>query len=362
MGSGTLVRGAIMAISIALLTAACTVGPGLSSQPDATDAAIPSPPAASGPVTADCPNFVEVVETGPLPTEITEFGPIPMAQNRLQNDIEAAVAYGAQHPQEFASVRFENAPRVRIVIGFTDQVDVHCAALRALFEFPDEFEIIVQPKTARDLEAIQGEIGVLGGSKLRYVGIGAGTIDAGFRADGEAIAEEVWTKYGDLVRIQVGLQPYPRGSGPSGDCAARLGPVVTDTALTATLSLHSAVVRSGEDFDATASVTNSGSSPIDFESGEPMTAFIYRSGTDQIVGAYDGGIGGVGLGKTLAPGESIDVNVLGGTASCLAELGYALPPGTYDVRAAIDQYEHPPAGGVIITYLLTAPVSLTVIP
>ena len=93
-----------------------------------------------------------------------------------------------------------------------------------------------------------------------------------------------------------------------------------------------------------------------------MTALIYRTGTDQVVGAFDGGIRGVGLGGTLAPGESIDVSVFGGTASCLAELGYALPPGTYDVRAAIDQYDRLPQGEMIVRHLLTAPVPLTVTP
>ena len=54
--------------------------------------------------------------------------------------------------------------------------------------------------------------------------------------------------------------------------------------------------------------------------------------------------------------------LFGGTASCLAELGYALPPGMYDVRAAIDQYDRPPQGDMIVRYLLTAPVPLTVTP
>ena len=81
-----------------------------------------------------CPNYVDVVETGPLPPDAGENGPVPQNQQRLANDIEAAIAYGADHADEFASVRFENAPRVRIVIGFTDHIDEHCAALRALFE------------------------------------------------------------------------------------------------------------------------------------------------------------------------------------------------------------------------------------
>jgi hypothetical protein len=39
------------------------------------------------------------------------------------------------------------------------------------------------------------------------------------------------------------------------------------------------------------------------------------------------------VGADLAPGEQISVNVVVGTASCDISRGYALPPGTYDVRA-----------------------------
>ncbi len=303
-----------------------------------------------------------MVATGPPPPDAGENGPVPQAQGRLGNDIESAVAYGAAHPDEFASVRFENAPRVRIVIGFTDHIDVHCAALRGLFEYPDEFEIIQQPTTARDVEQIQQEIIVLAGPKLRSAGIGAGTIDIALRADGEPIAEQIRAKYGDLVKIQIGLQPYPPGRAPAPDCTNLPGPFVIGSPFAATLELENASVRSGEDFKATATVTNKTDAPAEFESGQPMTAYIYRAGTDQLVGAYDGGIDGVGAGGTLVPGATIDVEVVGGTASCLADLGYALPPGDYDVRAAIDQYERPAAGGVIVRYLLSAPATLTVTP
>ena len=308
-----------------------------------------------------CPNYVDVVETGPPPPDGGENGPVPQTQARLSDDVDAVVAYGAEHPDEFASVRYENAPRVRIVVGFTDHIDVHCAALRALLEYPDEFEIIRQPRAANDVERIQEEINELAGPKLRYSGIGAGTIDVGLRSDGEPIAEQIRDRYGDLVSITVGLQPYPPGSAPGPDCATRAGPIAVGSPFAATLRLAAAEVRSGEDFKGTATVTNRRDSPVEFESGEPMTAFIYRKGTDQIVGAYDAGIGGVGLGRTLGPGESIDVSVVGGTASCLEDLGYTLPPGEYDVRAAIDQYDRTQPE-MVVRYLLSAPAPLTVTP
>jgi len=356
---------AAIVVTIAVVALACVqdvpepTGPeGPTNSPDPSSA--PSP-GTSDPV-ATCPNFVEVVETGPEPPDMGENGPIPQDQERLRPDVEAINAYGAEHPDDFASVRYENTPRVRIVVGFTDHLDEHCAALRALLAYPDEFELIAQPRTATDVERIQQEIVDAAGPRMRSVGIGAGTIHVALRADGEALAERIQAQYGDVVEIQVGLQAYPRGRQPAVDCAERVGQMVVGSPFAATLHLETPTVRSGEDFKGTATVRNRTDVPVDFESGDPMTALVYRRGTDQVVGVYDGGIGGTGLGARLLPGETIDVSIVGGTASCLAELGFALPPGEYDVRAAIDQYERPPQGDLIVRYLLSEPSTLTVTP
>ena len=190
---------------------------------------------------------------------------------------------------------------MRIVIGFTDHIDQHCAALRALFEYPDEFEIIQQPRTAQEVEQIQQDVVAIAGNMLRSAGMGAGTVDVSLRADAERLAEEIRAKYGDLVTIRLGLQGYPAGSAPDPDCAARPLPLVTASPFVATLRLENASVRSGEDFKGTATVTNRSDALVEFESGQPMTAFIYRAGTDQLVGMFDGGIGGTGVGKTMRP-------------------------------------------------------------
>ena len=50
------------------------------------------------------------------------------------------------------------------------------------------------------------------------------------------------------------------------------------------------------------------------------------------------------------------------TASCEPSLGYALPPGLYDVRVTVEQYAHPDVNGVVVTYLLSEPVALEITP
>ena len=77
-------------------------------------------------------------------------------------------------------------------------------------------------------------------------------------------------------------------------------------------------------------VTNVGPDQVVVDGADPLTAVILRHGTAKMVAAYDGEIGGTGIGLNLEPGANHAISVYGGTASCDA-LGAALPPGTYDV-------------------------------
>ena len=346
-----------------LVVAACTGAP----TPPSAGLESPSPggsPIGSTPPVnlGDCPNFVTVVEKGPDPTDFSENGPLANNQGRLQGDAETIQRYGSAHPDEFTSVRFENSPWVRLVIGFTGHIQEHCAALRAMLEFPTEFQIVRLPRTATELLEVQQAIVALAGPHLRSAGSGPEAIDVQLRADGISIAEQIHATYGELVKIQVGFLRYPDRTSADFDCSAILKDIVTDTPLRATARLETARVVTGADFGGTVTVTNRGADVVEFESGDPMTAVIFRRGTDQVVGAYDGGIGGVGAGGTLQPGGTLDIGVLGGTASCDPALGYALPPGLYDVRVPVDQYAHPDATGVVITYLLSGPVPLEITP
>ncbi|TAL06928.1 MAG: hypothetical protein EPO00_10200 [Chloroflexota bacterium] len=343
---------------VVLMAAACTGAP----PPPTGGPASPSPGTSAPIGPGDCPNYVDIVETGPDPTDFSENGPVVRDQGRLQGDVAAMQTYGSAHPDEFTSVRFENAPWVRLVIGFTGHIQEHCAALRSILEFPDEFQVVRLPKTATELEDIQQAIVALAGQHLRAVGIGAETIDVQLRADGIEIARQIHATYGDLRVIQVGFLPYPDPASARVDCSGIFKDVITDTTLRATARLEVTQVVTGADFRGSVTITNAGSDLVDFESGDPMTAVLYQRGTDEVVGAYEGGIGGVGTGGTLGPGGTIDIGVLGGTASCDPSLGYALPPGLYDVRVPVEQYAHPDPNGVVVTYLLSDPVPLEITP
>lgn len=349
---------------VAALAIACGAGepssPGAGGSPSPSSAATPAGSGAA-PTTPPCPNFVEVVETGPMPTDFSEDGPVAREQQRLSADMDAVNAYAGRHRDEFASIRFENGPRVRIVVGFTDHVEQHCAALRTLLAFPDEFEIIRQAQTEDRLEQIQGEIVKLGGPELLGVGIGAGTIDVQLRATGEAVADQIRLAYGDIVTIQVGLLPYPDRFAGDPLCGA-LEDVVVDSPLVATATLDVDTIQPGDDFRGSVRVTNTGTGTIDFETGSTASAIVFLPGSNRPVGYNVGGGSEMGFGAVLGPGDHLDIDVVGGTASCDPNLGYVLPLGRYDVRVPVERLENPGGPDLRITYILSEPLPLTIAP
>ncbi|HSJ72660.1 MAG TPA: hypothetical protein VLA29_13560 [Acidimicrobiia bacterium] len=340
------------------LVAGCAADPEASDVPSTTSTSTTEPSVAP-PV--DCPNFVTEVETGPEPTDYSEDGPISQAQNRLQGDVEAAMAYAQQRTDDFGSIRFENSPRVRLVISFTDHLEEHCAALRDLLTYPDEFELVLAPVTEAELYAIQDDVVAMAGEYIQGAGSSSDSVGVSLRADGEAVAAEIAAKYGDLVTITVGALGYPdRTTGGFWVCSDLVPPPPSSpTFLVAALKPIESPVTSGHDFEAVVTVTNTGGDIVAFESGSPLTALVYLPRTDEVVGIYTGSVAGVGVSAELGPGESIDIEVVGGTASCDPELGYALPPGDYEVRVAVDQYEYPD-GGFELHAILSEPTPLTV--
>lgn len=308
-----------------------------------------------------CPNFVLDIETGP-PPEITEDGPVGRAQTRLQSDVETISRYGAEHPETFGSVRYENAPWVRLVVGVTGDIETHCRRLRAMLEYPDEFEIFLQATSQAELIAALDEIVVMAGEHLQSAGRRAVGISVDLRADGVEAAERIFARFGGLAKITLGGSPYPPDDEVSGlDCSRFVGPEIEGSPLAARARLDSASVRSGENFSGSVEVTNTGVDTVTFESGEPMTALVYRAGDLTPVGAYTGGIAGVGLAGFLGPDESLDIDFVGGTASCDRTLGYAVPPGEYEVRVPVRIHGY--LGGELQTQvLMSEAVSLTVTP
>ncbi len=253
----------------------------------------------------------------------------------------------------------------RVVVGFTGDLAPHQDALRPQLADPDRVLICQVPFSGGQLQAIAQEIqrSMVPGGPVVGVGAGASAVNVTVTADGEAFAADLIAAYGAAVEVQVGLLPYPMPAELAAStevvaaCAADIaGPTGMD-GLVAEPSLGSGAVVAGEATEGRVVFTNTGTSDVSFETGDPLVGVVVLPGTTEVVGTYSGNIAGVGAGGVLAPGETLEVALLVGTASCIPANGYVLPPGEYEVIAvAVVDYLQQPAA----TRLVSLPATLTV--
>jgi hypothetical protein len=311
-----------------------------------------------------CPNFVADVVDGPSPAgdDFAAWEDVSRAQSRVAHDRAVLLAYADAHPSEFASFRTSIAP-VRLVIGFTDHIAAHCLALRPLLEYPNEFRILHQGWTQDQLTKIRSEVGALAGGLANRLGVGPGYVSVELRADGESLAATILERYGAAVRIKVGLFAYPAPDLAPFDCGAWLTRPRGAGSLVAHVALRSSTVRSGRNFFGTVRIKNVGGESYDLTYSSLQSAGVFRPGTYELVGVYQGPGEGYEFRERLSPNESASASLLGGTASCDVSLGYSVAPGTYDVRAIVERLEPPlGTGGTSRVWFLSRPTPITVTP
>ena len=189
-----------------------------------------------------------------------------------------------------------------------------------------------------DLVTIQAQIEARAGTQLRSVGQGQGRVEVGLGAGGAALAAELLAAYGPAVHITVGLFEYPdRKPSTVGDGACKPAwTIIERSDVRAWLDVPAPRIVSGDTFRATVRIEATGPQAVTVETGEPLLVYLFKPGSTAPIGVYDGGIAGVGRTFELTPGHPGTVNAGGGTASCDASLGYALPPGSYEARALVE--------------------------
>jgi hypothetical protein len=79
-------------------------------------------------------------------------------QERLQPTLDAAQAYGQRHPDAFGGLYWKWQPVMHVETFFTEQVEAHLAALRALVRHPDRIEARPCHYTEAQNHAWQNEI------------------------------------------------------------------------------------------------------------------------------------------------------------------------------------------------------------
>jgi len=306
--------------------------------------------------------------------DLDSLGDNELIHSALRDDFALTASYGQEHPQTWVGVWADNEPTVRIVAAFTSDVGRHDATLRPRLRYPDRLVVQSRQHSLADLRRARTEIEENLGQRatqtgrpiLTSIGEGAGVICVTLRADQEDVASELAERYGSAVELQVGnftfpgqQHSYPQPSAPPTSAEPALAePVFAGLDLSVEVNQ---VIKAGDDGGGQLILRNTGSARIGpFESGQPLVGSLLNSDLE-IVGSYAGWIAGVGRTFDLAPGQSVAIPVLYGTASTRRHLGYTLPPGIYWLRVRLRF--RPGRGGGTPAQILTAPLTqITIIP
>lgn len=174
----------------------------------------------------------------------------------------------------------------------------------------------------------------------------------------EMVAAQLQRTYGKNVDITVGLTLYNGSPGRSPRCGALPSPTPLPSGLGLSLQtqLDHTTVASGQDFEGQV-VVKVTEGHLAMDPGSTLQAVLVRPMTRQVVGVFDGAIGGTGDPFNLTAGQSWSVGFVGGTARCDGGIGSALPPGTYQVIVRMAPEGQPPQTPVFWTPPVTIHVT-----
>jgi hypothetical protein len=156
-------------------------------------------------------------------------------------------------------------------------------------------------------------------------------------AHAEDIAADLHRRYDEFVALTVGALPYPPSSRPIRSSAASRGPgsdpVPADPDELQVELDQQLTVRSGHNATGGLLVTNASASSIAVETNGCLTAQVVDPATGVVVGGYAGFQVTPLVTFHAAPGDTVRVPLVVGTASQDQTLGYAVPPGRWALVA-----------------------------
>ena len=166
----------------------------------------------------------------------------------------------------------------------------------------------------------------------------------------EALAARLRARFGPGVQVFIGPDP----TKPIWNCWPFLPSTSAPPGLDLSLHLDTGSVQRGGNFGGHLTISDhDGPRTFSMDTGQPLVVDVVRWGTKQVVGTYTGGLAGTGYARRIVPGQSYQVDVLGGTSRCDGS-DSSLPAGRYQVIAQVMDER-----GVTPRYL-TPPVPLTV--
>jgi hypothetical protein len=295
--------------------------------------------------------------SGPLPPDEREF-----QHSRLRSDIETIRVYGDAHRDEWTEVLVENEPTVHIVALFAGpRLELHDRALRALVDHPGSLEVRRSKFSRIQLETILGEARQLSNGPGTFLssGIGRGKLNLQLGADQETLAATLLETFGEAVDVKVGAFAFPMPT----DSAVR-PPILRPDVLPISLegldvSLSDNVtVASGRLAHGSLEFSNHGTDEVTLDTNGGVTARILDPSTLDVVGGFVGAQAMPLIRSPIAPGETVTVRLLVGTASFKRDLGYTVPPGEWMMDAIVKVHDRgrrrvPPLPVIIVARSLS---------
>jgi hypothetical protein len=154
------------------------------------------------------------------------------------------------------------------------------------------------------------------------------------------IATELTERFGADVDITVGYLHFPDGGYyRAGRPVAAARPPVEPllSADEVSVSLDEPIeVKSGHDLRSVLRIRNHKTGEIVVRTNGQVTARIVDPASGEIVGGFAGSQRMPLISFRIAPGEQLPVPLLVGTASRVAALGYAVPPGQWLIEVPLE--------------------------
>jgi hypothetical protein len=147
------------------------------------------------------------------------------------------------------------------------------------------------------------------------------------------VARSLHDRFGADVHLEVGALSYPDGV-PVRIHLPELEPDQGPNEVEVTVDTH-LMVQSGQSLRATLRVWNRTDGELLIKTNGVVTGYIVDPVTGAIVGGYSGAQRLPLVTFRIAPGAFESIPLLVGTATFVPDLGYAVPPGSWKLRAPL---------------------------
>jgi hypothetical protein len=249
----------------------------------------------------------------------------------MRDTVEDVRDYVADHQDVFGGMRVSGD---LVIVSFTADLDEHLDGLRASVEHPELVRVEPAQHPLAKLKADAGAIRQRLGADPRHPLSGSAPGHIKLRAPFAELAAELHRHYGSSLEITVGHKPFPPEQIGDLQPVPLPTPTVTVAGLELTITLNAARVAQGEDLRGRVIFSNRGTQAVHGSTGV-LTGGVRAENDNRMAGNFAGSIVLVGQRIQLDPGASMELPLVVGTASCLPDDSYVVPPGRYEVIADI---------------------------